>query len=59
MFRANLVTEENISLLRDAGLDSVWMGVECGNEEVANKIYKEILKIQNSFRPQISLKNLA
>ena len=31
--RANLVDEEIISILREAGLDSAWMGVECGNEE--------------------------
>ena len=42
--RANLVTEESISLLRNAGLDSVWMGVECGNEEVANNILKRNIK---------------
>ena len=36
--RANLVTEEIISLLKNAGLDAVWMGVECGNERVANEI---------------------
>jgi len=38
--RANFITENMISCLKDAGLDSVWMGVECGNEEKANVILK-------------------
>ncbi len=37
--RANMVREEIISVLRNAGLDSVWMGVECGDERVANEIF--------------------
>ncbi len=36
--RANVVNEEVMRLLKDAGLHSVWMGVECGNEDVANRI---------------------
>ncbi len=36
--RADLVHEPVIRMLRDAGLDSVWMGVECGNDEVARHI---------------------
>ncbi|MCU0612642.1 MAG: B12-binding domain-containing radical SAM protein [Candidatus Eisenbacteria bacterium] len=36
--RADLVTEEKVRLLREAGLSSVWMGVECGNEDIARRI---------------------
>jgi len=35
---ANLVTDETISLLKDAGLELVWMGVECGNEKIATNV---------------------
>lgn len=42
--RANLVTEELIAMLKDAGLDSVCMGVECGNEDVSNKVLERKLK---------------
>ncbi len=41
--RANLVTEEIISLLADAGLHSVYMGVECGNEQISNSVLKREL----------------
>ncbi|MBN1424001.1 B12-binding domain-containing radical SAM protein [Candidatus Fermentibacteria bacterium] len=41
--RADLVTESVIRLLRDAGLNSVWMGVECGNEEVSRRILRRNL----------------
>lgn len=37
-FRANLVVEEEVAMLKDAGLDSVWMAIECGNEDVANRV---------------------
>ncbi|MEA1996137.1 MAG: radical SAM protein, partial [Gemmatimonadota bacterium] len=43
-FRANLVDEEVIRLLKDAGLDSVFMGVECGNEELSNTVLQRGLK---------------
>lgn len=36
--RPSLVTEERIAQLRDAGLSVVAMGVECGNETVANQL---------------------
>ena len=48
--RANLVNEEIISILKDAGLDSVWMGVECGNEIVANDILGRNLKNSQILR---------
>lgn len=38
--RADFVTDEVILSLKEAGLDSVWMGVECGNQEKANAILK-------------------
>lgn len=43
-FRADLVTNEIVSALRGAGLDSVWMGVECGNEAVANAVLDRRLR---------------
>lgn len=38
--RANVVKDETIKMLKDAGLKFVWMGVECGDEMVANKLLK-------------------
>lgn len=37
--RASSVKEKDIIDLKDAGLTHVWMGVECGDEEAANKIF--------------------
>ena len=37
--RASSVKEQDIRDLKDAGLTHVWMGVECGDEEAANKIF--------------------
>ena len=37
--RANILDERTIALLKDVGLSHVWMGVECGNEEAANKVF--------------------
>jgi len=42
--RADLVTEELIAMLKDAGLNSVYMGVECGNEDMSNKVLERRLK---------------
>lgn len=42
--RANLVTEELIAMLKDAGLDSVWMGIECANEEISDRVLERKLK---------------
>ena len=36
--RANVVTDEKIALLRDAGLMGVCIGIEFGNEKVANEL---------------------
>jgi anaerobic magnesium-protoporphyrin IX monomethyl ester cyclase len=41
--RANLVTPEKISLLKQAGCTSVGMGVETGNEALRNEILKRSL----------------
>jgi len=38
--RANLVTEEIIKAMKDAGCYEVRMGVEAGNDEIRNKLYK-------------------
>ncbi len=36
--RANVVTEENVAILRDAGLMGVCIGIECGNEKISNEL---------------------
>jgi radical SAM superfamily enzyme YgiQ (UPF0313 family) len=41
--RANLVREDLLSKLRDAGLSLVWMGVECGDETIANDVLQRQL----------------
>jgi len=38
--RANLVTDEIIKLLKESGCYEVRMGVESGNENIRNKLYK-------------------
>ena len=37
--RANILKEKDIAMLKDAGLSYVWMGVETGNDEAANKVF--------------------
>ena len=39
MVRASTVKEQDIKDLKEAGLTHVWMGVECGDEKVANEIF--------------------
>jgi len=41
--RANLVDEEVIKLLKKAGCYAVWFGLECGNEEIRNKMLKRFM----------------
>lgn len=36
--RANLVREDVLIKLKDAGLTTVWMGVECGDDAIANDV---------------------
>ncbi|MDP2924122.1 MAG: radical SAM protein [Candidatus Omnitrophota bacterium] len=55
--RANLVSEEIIFILKEASLDSVWMGVECGNEEVANNILERGLTNKQIIMASRSIKN--
>ncbi|MGD2039893.1 MAG: radical SAM protein [Anaerolineae bacterium] len=38
--RANLVTEEQVRLLREAGCHSVSMGIETGNDRIRNELLK-------------------
>lgn len=38
--RANVVKDSTIKILKEGGLRFAWMGVECGDEEVANKVLK-------------------
>jgi len=65
--RANLVTEEVVSILKDAGLDSAWMGVECGNEKIANDVLgrkinnaqiMEAVRILKKYRVKILTQNI-
>lgn len=48
--RANLVTEENVGLLKKAGCFSVFMGVETGDEEVRNTILKRNMTNDQLFK---------
>jgi anaerobic magnesium-protoporphyrin IX monomethyl ester cyclase len=41
--RANSVNDEIIAILAEAGLAFVWMGVECGDERIANEILERNL----------------
>jgi radical SAM superfamily enzyme YgiQ (UPF0313 family) len=41
--RANLVSAGVLAKLKDAGLSLVWMGVECGDEKIANELLKRSL----------------
>lgn len=41
--RANVVKDEMVAMLRDAGLKFVWMGVESGDEKAANEILRRDL----------------
>lgn len=41
--RANVVKDEMIARLHDAGLAFAWMGVECGDERIANDVLKRQL----------------
>lgn len=36
--RANSVKNDTIAMLKDCGLTWVWMGVECGDEKIANTV---------------------
>ena len=42
--RANLVTEEIIAMLKDAGLYLVWMSIECANEDISNRVLDRGIK---------------
>lgn len=48
--RADLVTESTVRLLVEAGLSSVWMGVECGNEAIARRILRRNLSNEQITR---------
>lgn len=56
--RPDLVRERDIIQLKRAGLSYVWMGVECGNEKVANEILQrnitndQIIKAAEIFHRQ-------
>ena len=38
--RPDLVKDEVITDMKEGGLNSIWMGVECGDEQVAGKVLK-------------------
>lgn len=50
--RANLVTEEIITAMKEAGCYEVRMGVEAGNDDIRNRVYKRNMsrsEIQNAI----------
>jgi radical SAM superfamily enzyme YgiQ (UPF0313 family) len=53
--RPSIVKEEDIKILKDCGLTHVFLGIECGDEEAANKIFmrntnnRTILKVCRWF----------
>ncbi len=49
-FRANLVEEETIALLKEAGCYSGFIGVECGDEELSNTLLKRGLSNQQIIK---------
>lgn len=53
--RANNVNSQVIALLKEAGLDSAWMGVECGNQDIANSILKRNLTNQQILKAAVIL----
>lgn len=48
--RANLVTEEIIKTMKDAGCYEVRMGVEAGNDFIRNEIYKRDMKKEQIYQ---------
>lgn len=48
--RADLVNEEVVSLLKGAGLELVYMGIECGNENSANHVLGRNLSNEQIFQ---------
>ena len=48
--RANLVTEEIIKTMKDAGCYEVRMGVEAGNDYIRNKVYKRDMSREQIFK---------
>jgi len=38
--RANLIDDETVRFLKDANCQTVWMGIECGNEKIRNNLLK-------------------
>ncbi len=47
--RANLVTEEIIKAMKDAGCYEVRMGVEAGNEKIRNDLYKRFMSEEQIY----------
>jgi radical SAM superfamily enzyme YgiQ (UPF0313 family) len=53
--RPSVVKKEDIKTLKDCGLTYVWLGIECGDEEIANKVFmrttsnETILKVAKWF----------
>jgi anaerobic magnesium-protoporphyrin IX monomethyl ester cyclase len=42
--RGELMNDKNAKLLKEIGVNFVWMGIECGDEEIANKLLKRSIK---------------
>jgi radical SAM superfamily enzyme YgiQ (UPF0313 family) len=47
--RANLVTEEIIKTMKDAGCYEVRMGVEAGNDKIRNELYKRVMSEEQIY----------
>lgn len=56
--RANMVREAVLTKLKDAGLTTVWMGVECGDEDIANDVLKRQLSNEQILKAARIIKKL-
>ena len=54
--RPDLVKDDVISDMKEGGLNSIWMGVECGDEEIAGKVLKRHTPNQRIHRAADVLK---
>ena len=54
--RPDLVKDDVISDMKEGGLNSIWMGVECGDEQIAGKVLKRHTPNQRIHRAADVLK---
>ncbi len=48
--RANVIDDRVAGLLKEAGVTSIWLGIETGNEEIANRVLLRNLSSEQLFR---------